>query len=124
MAPKQPRTLWDKIFTAVRNDPQKAGILTVLVTVLLVLQVRLQMSEKDAGPGRAVANTSTGGGPDNPPTLGSGGSETTATARPLDSASALRAWMESGSAPLTRNLFEVELERFPHDGSAVRTANK
>ena len=124
MAPKQPRTLWDKILTAVRNDPQKAGILTVLVTVLLVLQVRLQMSEKNAGPARAVANTSTGGGADNSPALGTGASENAANARPLDSASALRVWMDSTSSPLTRNLFEVELERFPHDGSTVQTANK
>src|SRR5215207_2573404 len=124
MAPKQPRTLSDKILTAVRNDPQKAGILTVLVTVLLVLQVRLQMSEKDAGPGRALANTSTGGGADNSSSPGTGGRETASAARPLDGATALRAWMESSSSPLSRNLFDVELERFPHDGSVVQTTNK
>jgi hypothetical protein len=124
MPPKQPRTLWDKILTAVRNDPQKAGILTVLVSILVVLQVRLQMSEKDAGPAQAAANTAATSGPDNPPPFSGGGTEITPYVKPLDSASALRAWMDSPVAPLTRNLFEVELERFPHDGSVVQTANK
>jgi hypothetical protein len=123
MPARQPRSLWDKILTAVRNDPQKAGILTVLVSILLVLQIRLQMSERDAGPAHAAANTAPDGA-DNPPAFGAVGPETHASARPLDSAAAMRAWMESPSAPLTRNLFEVELERFPHDGSAVPMANK
>src|SRR5687768_15424866 len=111
MPPKQPRTLWDKILKAVRNDPQKAGILTVLVTVLLVLQIRLQMSEKDAGPARAAASTG-GRGTDNPPLFGAVGVETSVPPKLLDGASALRTWMEAPAAPLTRNLFEVELERF------------
>ena len=123
MPARQSRTLWDKIYQAVRNDPQKAGILTVLVAILLVLQIRLQMSERDAGPAHAAANTAPDG-TDNPPPFGAVATETHATARPLDSAAALRAWMESPSAPLTRNLFEVELERFPHDGSVVQTTNK
>jgi len=123
MAPKPPRTLWDKILRAVRNDPQKAGILTVLVAILLVLQIRLQMSEGDGSPARAAANTAAGGA-DNPPPFSGTGGENLPPPKPLDSASALRAWMESPSAPLTRNLFEVELERFPHDGSPVQTTNK
>jgi hypothetical protein len=123
MPAKQPRTLWDKIFTAVRNDPQKAGILTVLVAILVVLQIRLQMSEEHSGPARAAANTAAGGA-DNPPPFSGTGAETHASARPLDSASALRAWMESPGTPLTRNLFEVELERFPSDGSRLPMANK
>jgi hypothetical protein len=123
MPARQTRSLWDKILTAVRNDPQKAGILTVLVAILLVLQIRLQMSERDAGPAQAAANAAADG-PDNPPPFGAGGMETHVLARPLDSAAALRAWMESPTAPLTRNLFEVELERFPHDGSPVPMANK
>ena len=123
MAPKQPRTLWDKIGRAVRNDPQKAGILTVLVSILVVLQIRLQMSHDSASPARAAAGT---GAPlaDNPPPFGAITPEAHASARPLDSAAALRAWMDAPSAPLTRNLFDVDLQRFPHDGSRVQTANK
>jgi hypothetical protein len=127
MAPKQPRTLWDKILRAVRNDPQKAGILTVLVSILVVLQVRLQMSERDGGPAHAAAGTAAAGGAqgaDNPPLFGASALETHVSPHSLDSGTALRAWMESPGAPLTRNLFEVELERFPHDGSVVQTTNK
>src|SRR5690349_22027025 len=113
MAPKQPRTLWDKILRAVRNDPQKAGILTVLVSILVVLQVRLQMSERDAGPAQASANTAGGGGgdgTDNPPPFGASAVETHVPSHPIDSGTALRQWMETPGAPLTRNLFQVELE--------------
>jgi hypothetical protein len=120
---KTPRTLWDKILTAVRNDPQKAGILTVLVSVLLVLQIRLQMSARDAGPQQASAGTAPALA-DNPPLFGAGGEVVHAAPKPMDGATALRAWMETPGAPLTRNLFEVELEKFPHDGSVVQTANK
>jgi len=123
MPPKHPRSLWDKILQAVRNDPQKAGILTVLVSILVVLQIRLQMSEDSAGPARAVASAA-GSVADNPPPFGAVAGEAHAPARPLDSASALRAWMDAPGAPLTRNLFEVDLEKFPHDGSRVQTTNK
>ena len=123
MAPKQPRTLWDKIRQAVRNDPQKAGILTVLVSILVVLQIRLQMSEEDAGPARAAANAASMVA-DNPPPFGAITPEVHAAARPLDTAAALRAWIDAPSPPLTRNLFTVDLERFPHDGSRVQTTNK
>ena len=123
MPAKQPRSLWDKISQAVRNDPQKAGILTVLVAILLVLQIRLQMSDRDANPAHAAANAAIDG-PDNPPPFGATAMEMHASAHPLDSAAALRLWMESPGAPLTRNLFEVELERFPSDGSPLPMANK
>src|SRR5687768_15628109 len=115
MPPRHPRTLWDKIFQAVRNDPQKAGILTVLVSILVVLQIRLQMSEESAGPARAVANAALNVA-DNPPPFGATGVEPHPPPRPLDGAAALRAWMDAPGAPLTRNLFDVDLERFPHDG--------
>jgi len=125
MPPKTPRTLLDKMVRAVRNDPKNAGILTVLVAILVVLQVRLQMSEKDAGPARATAGVTPGhplhGGS---AAGGAGGDFANASGKPLDSAAALRAWMESPATPLTRNLFQVELDRFPQDGSRVRTANK
>ena len=123
MAPKHPRTLWDKIRRAVRNDPQKAGILTVLVSILVVLQIRLQMSEDSSGPARAAANAAAPLA-DNPPPFGAVPPEVHVSAYPLDSAAALRMWMDAPGAPLTRNLFEVDLQRFPHDGSRVQTTNK
>ena len=127
MPPKTPRTLWDRVIRAVKNDPQKAAILTVLVAILVVLQVRLQMSAKDAGPSSAVANTSPGN--NNAPAhhLGGGGSageDDPLSGRPQDAASALRAWMDAPTAPLTRNLFAIDLQRFPYDANRVHTANK
>src|SRR5688572_25650878 len=130
MPPKTPRTLWDRIFTAVRNDPQKAAILTVLVAILLVLQVRLQMSEKDAGPSSAVANLAPGhsnNGVANSSGAGGSGdasSHSSSLAKPQDSATALRAWMDAPQASLTRNLFAVELERFPYDANRIHAADK
>ena len=131
MPPKTPRTLWDKIIRAVRNDPQKAAILTVLVAILVVLQVRLQMSGKDAGPSSAVANTAAPAASNNGPAHSSGGgggadgsSNSSSFAKPQDAATALRAWMEAPQASLTRNLFEVDLDRFPYDANRIHAANK
>lgn len=139
MPPKTPRTLWHKLVTAVKNDPQKAAMLTVLVAILVVLQVRLQMSQKDGGPSRAVANTAAPGSSDHAPAHGTGGSgsgsssgsgsggatdDPFSSARPQDAATALRAWMDAPSAPLTRNLFAIELERFPYDANRVHKPDK
>ncbi|MEA2736642.1 MAG: hypothetical protein QOE14_3093 [Humisphaera sp.] len=123
MAAKTPRTLWDKIFAAVRNDPKRAGILTVLISILVVLQVRLQMNDKDAGPSHANANAAPGAA-NNSAASGTGSDGLLVPAKPMDSATALRVWMDSPGAPLTRNLFAVQLEKFPHDGSPVQTTNK
>ena len=54
-AAKHIRTLWKKTFGAIRRDPQKAGILTVLVAILVVLQVRLFSGK--SGPNKAKAGT-------------------------------------------------------------------
>ncbi|MEA2708333.1 MAG: hypothetical protein QOF78_934 [Phycisphaerales bacterium] len=123
MAAKTPRTLWDKIFAAVRNDPKRAGILTVLISILVVLQVRLQMNDKDGGPSHANANAAPGAA-NNSSAPGTGSDGLLAPAKPMDSATALRVWMDSPGAPLTRNLFAVQLDKFPHDGSPVQTTNK
>jgi hypothetical protein len=128
MPPQPPRNLVSRIKTAVRNDPQKAGILTVLVSILLVLQVRLHMSEKEGGPSAAVANTNGGGGAHNPPPLGGGNGtpsqQNAEPGKPLDAAAALRVWMDAPGADLNRNLFTVDFERFPADGTRVRTPDK
>ena len=46
MPPKAPTSLWQRIIAAVRRDPQKAGILTLLVAILVVLQVRQRDDER------------------------------------------------------------------------------
>src|SRR5437588_7996606 len=115
----RPRTIWDKIARAVRNDPKKAGILTVLVAILVVLQVRVQMSRDDSAARAGVAAAAGGAGTSQ--NLGqnrAGGSGSSVfSGRPQDAAAALRAWMEAAPAPLGRNLFAINLERFPQDGN-------
>ncbi|MEO6434772.1 MAG: hypothetical protein ABIP55_03285 [Tepidisphaeraceae bacterium] len=109
-------TLWNKLVKAVRNDPQRAGMLTVLVAILVVLQVRLQMNGKD-GTARAVAGVT-------PRTDNSGapGGSSSQPGKSPDGQVAVREWMNAPTAPLGRNLFAIELDRFPHDGSKVSIA--
>ena len=105
-----PRNLWDRMARAVRNDPKKACILTVLMAILVLLQVRLHMSKGD-GTARADAASlaPTGSRPGSQNFAGGG--------RSGDAATALRAWMEAPPTPLGRNLFAINLERFPQDGT-------
>jgi hypothetical protein len=108
------RTLLDKMIQAVRNDPQKAGILTVLVAILVVLQIRLQMSGGEGGSSQATAAEAVDARPDNADDrVGSRTGEN----RSQDAGAALRDWMDAPSVPLGRNLFAINLERFPQDGT-------
>jgi hypothetical protein len=123
--PPQPqqRTSLDKIIRAVRNDPQKAGILTVLFAILLVLQVRLQMSRGDgATRANAASPRALGAGGNNNGRSGNAG-PVHAVIRPHD-ATSLREWMDADPAPLARNLFAVDLEKFPQDGSSRPAAEQ
>jgi hypothetical protein len=115
---------------AVRRDPQKAGILTLLVAILVVLQVRLWMSDKDE-----VANATTnlsshsGGGSSGNGTsannaLTSSTVGNSASAKPQDSATALRSWMDAPEVPIGRNLFVADLDRFPADSGHAASANQ
>jgi len=115
-----PRTFWGKLHRAVRNDPKKAATLTVLVAILVVLQVRLQMSRSE-GTARADAAGSVVGALT---TSYVGRSQNSGAAgRSADAATALRKWMEAPAVPLGRNLFAVNLERFPRDGNRPTTGN-
>jgi hypothetical protein len=110
------QTLLGKIKTAVRNDPKKAAILTVLVAILVVLQVRLQMSKSDTSSRATAAMLTPGGATHNDGSsseFGTGGSAS--SARPQDAAGALRAWMNAPPTPIGRNLFAINLEKFPQD---------
>ena len=115
---QQPKNLFAKAFAAVKRDPQKAGILTMLVSILLVLQVRLYMN-KEAGPATANASTSASSASSN----NSQGSSHSGSSKPMDAAAALRAWMEQPAVSLKRNLFAVDLERFPQDSGHSTSAN-
>src|SRR5688572_6835219 len=95
-APKTPPNFVSKIITAVRKDPQKAAILTVLVAILVVLQFRLALQSK-AGPSKATAAATQV--PSNNTASGNG-----AGARG-DVRNALHAWLDQPAEAVSRNLF-------------------
>ena len=100
-----------KLTAAVRRDPQKAGILTVLVAILVVLQVRLLTGSKAVGPSRAKAAAIM-------PKSDKG-----SMGNASDNGNPLRAWEQQPSATLKRNLFVVNLEKFPQDSGQTATAS-
>jgi hypothetical protein len=100
-----------KLTGAVRRDPQKAGILTVLVAILVVLQVRLLTGSKAAGPSRATAAVMV-----RKSDKGSNG-------KTSDNGNPLRAWEAQPSTTLKRNLFVVNLEKFPQDSGQTAKAS-
>jgi len=113
------QTLWDKLVRAIRDDPKKAGILTLLIAILVVLQVRLQTSRTDtASRATAAIAPST----HNPTVNGNGGDG--GAGRPQDAAKALRAWMNAPATPIGRNLFAINLERFPQDANRASSSDQ
>jgi hypothetical protein len=117
-------TLGSRIARAIRNDPKRAGILTVLVAILVVLQVRLQMSRGDSAT-TATASAQTSGQIGGTSQNHNGASGTAGqSGKPQDAIAALRAWMDAAPAPLGRNLFAVNLERFPQDGNRTSVAQE
>jgi hypothetical protein len=109
-APKLRPNFIKKVIDAARKDPQKAGILTVLVAILVVLQVRLALKDK-GGPNRATAASVTTTA-DNP-TAGR-----TSAAR-NETRNALQAWLDQPSENINRNLFAVNLDKFPQDSGKI-----
>ncbi len=109
--PKTQPTLVTKIVAAVRRDPQKAGILTVLVAILVVLQVRMLMSSK-AGPSRATAAS----------TVTMSDKSPTAISPRTDGENPMRAWLDQAASTVDRNLFVVNLEKFPQDSGHISAA--
>jgi hypothetical protein len=110
MAAKLNPGFFKKMTAAVRRDPQKAGILTILVAILVVLQVRLLTGEKVAGPTKAHAAVVKSDNTSTPRTYSDGGNP-------------LRAWMSQPSAEVKRNLFVVNLEKFPQDSDQTASTS-
>jgi hypothetical protein len=96
--------LQKKILRAMKADPKKTAVLTVLVTVLGMMWVRMAMRQKDA-PALAAAATSYQV-PDSRPRQ-----------FPEDQVSANGKWLHGPINPLSRNLFAVKLDNFPLDGT-------
>jgi hypothetical protein len=110
----------NKITTAVRNDPKRAGVLTVLVVILAVLQIRLAM-KRGAEEAMAASSVSSPGNKSNNGT--SSASASAAPARAGASSATLRGWMESPPAVLTRNLFAIDLDYYAADNARPLAAN-
>jgi hypothetical protein len=101
-------SLWDRAAQAVRKDAKKAGILAILLTVLAVMWVRKAM-QGGGGPRHASAALTSV-----PGWQGAAGSGAAAN-NTMESAAALKSWLDSPLAPLGRNLFAINLEHFPQD---------
>jgi hypothetical protein len=99
-------SLQQRLVTAVRADPKKAGVLTLLVVILLTMWVRM-WAQPNPGPRRAVAATSPA-----PTALRADGE--------ADGGEVVRALAEWKAQPLPlamgRNLFAADLDHFPRHG--------
>jgi hypothetical protein len=99
--------LQKKILRAMKADPKKTAVLTVLVTVLGMMWVRMAMRQKDTPALAATAMSYQV--PDSRPRQ-----------FPEDQASANSKWLHgpiNELRPLSRNLFAVKLDNFPLDGT-------
>ena len=119
MAANPIKTYADKLVTQAKADPKKASILGVLTIVMIFSWYRMASGgsggdPSGAGPSRASAASVTpvrAGGVTLPDNLRAPGS-TSATVQ------ALLEWQRRPIAPLSRNLFVINYDFFPQDGSA------
>jgi hypothetical protein len=119
MAANPIKTYADKLVTQARADPKKASILGVLTVVMIFSWYRMSSGgggdSSGIGPAHASAASISairaGGGvlPDN---LRAPSSSASATVQ------ALLEWQRRPIAPLSRNLFVINYDFFPQDGSA------
>jgi hypothetical protein len=108
----------DKLVTQAKADPKKASILGVLTVIMIFSWYRMSSGGGDAsgigGPAHASAASVT--------PVRAGGSGLPDNLRAPSSASAtvaaLLEWQRRPIAPLSRNLFVINYDFFPQDGSA------
>jgi hypothetical protein len=104
----------DKLIRQAKADPKKAAILVVLLSVLLFMWVRMAGGGSAAGPARAtatVADIRAAGGMYLPDNLRA------SSGKANDTFAALQEWQSHPIAPLGRNVFVVNYDFFPQDGS-------
>lgn len=104
MAAKTNMTTKDRIIRAIKSDPKKTAVLTVLVTLLGMMWVRMAMKQKDAPV--YAAPTSNYQATDNGPSRAIN-----------DPSSSNDRWLHGPISPLSRNLFTVKIDNFPLDGT-------
>ena len=102
----------DKLVAQAKADPKKATILAVLFVIMIFSWYRMSAGGDTAtGPARASASVSPAGTTRLPDNL-----RTQATASAT--VQALLEWQRRPIAPLSRNLFVINYDFFPQDGSA------
>src|SRR5438045_118312 len=106
------KNLVSDIGQAVRADPKKAGLLSLLAVVLLGIVGRMMMNGGRSGPSNASASSSLRG-------TASDARNNSASSQHNSSAisSALRKWSEGNVPAPSRNLFAVRIEYFPMNDS-------
>ncbi|HYE21189.1 MAG TPA: hypothetical protein VEA69_22270 [Tepidisphaeraceae bacterium] len=114
MAAGAPPTSWTtQLARAAKADPKKAAVLGGLVVVMVVMWVRL-IGGPAAGPKAAVASPTA-------PARAGGAPVASAAARGVHRAAAataaLQDWAARPLSPLSRNLFAINYDFFPQDGS-------
>ena len=96
----------DKIIRAIKADPKKTAVLTVLVTVLGTMWVRMAMRHQETPANAAAA-------------IAYQVSDNRARLYPEDQTASNDKWLHGDISPLSRNLFAVKLDNFPLDGTAA-----
>jgi hypothetical protein len=110
MASQQAQTISAKISRALKQDPKKALVLSVLFALLLGMWGKMFLGGGRNTPKSAAAMP--------PAPMAPSGDSQKARAKSADRNALLRDWLDQ---PLpqktTRNLFELKMEYFPMDGS-------
>jgi hypothetical protein len=115
MASNSLQKTYAKLLRQAKADPKKAAVLATLLVVMAIMWARL-VGGGSAGPSRATASVTSA--------ARAGGSA--GAAKPNDPRSApkaasslasLQEWARRPIAPLSRNLFVVNYDFFPQDGS-------
>jgi hypothetical protein len=108
MAANSFKTIANQLVEQAKADPKKASILAVLLVVMAFTSSRM-LGGAGPGPSRATASvTSFRSGYATADNLAGGPTATTA---------ALQEWSRRPLAPLSRNLFVVNYDFFPQDGT-------
>jgi len=114
MAANPLKTYADKLVIQAKADPKKASILGVLTVIMIFSWYRMAGDDSSSGgPARASASVTPvrAGGAVLPDNLRAPSSTTSATVQ------ALLEWQRRPIAPLSRNLFVINYDFFPQDGS-------
>jgi hypothetical protein len=99
-----------KLMTAVRADPKKAAVLTILVIALSLMWVR-RLAGGNSGPQSSNASIAARSDKEN------AARHESAQRGGGDSGASYIEWRTAPIQPLARNFFAIRFERFPLDGS-------